>query len=332
MASCSRRAVALVNDNAEPLLFLMGPTGVGKSALAMALAARLPVEIVSVDSAQVYCGFDIGTAKPNPAARRRVPHHLLDICAPSAAYSAAQFRLDAQSAIAAIHARGRTPLMVGGTGLYFRAFERGLADLPAADPQVRASLQAELVNSGAHAMHAKLAVIDPRAAARIHPNDPQRLVRALEVHAMTGICQSDLWERQPCAPHVGQIVKLVIAPTDRAWLHQHLALRFNLMLERGLINEVRALRDVGGLDANTPAMRTVGYREVWRYLVGDSSRSHMVETGIAATRQLAKRQLTWLRRESDCTWLDCTGPALFDRAMRTIRERVIFKRDGSDLE
>ena len=321
-----------MNDSAEPLLFLMGPTGVGKSALAMALAERLPVEIVSVDSAQVYCGFDIGTAKPNPAARRRVPHHLLDICAPSAAYSAAQFRVDAQKAIAVIRARGRTPLMVGGTGLYFRALELGLADLPAADPQVRASLQAELAHSGARAMHAQLAVIDPRAAARIHPNDPQRLVRALEVHAVTGICQSDLWERQPCTPHVGQIVKLVIAPTDRAWLHQQLALRFDLMLERGLINEVRALCDVEGLNANTPAMRTVGYREVWRYLFADYSRSHMAERGVAATRQLAKRQLTWLRRESGCTWLDCTDPALFDRVFRTIRERVIFKRCSSDLE
>lgn len=332
MASYSHAAVLVVNNTGPSLLFVMGPTGVGKSALAMALAARLPVEIVSVDSAQVYRGFDIGTAKPNPAARRRVAHHLLDICAPTAAYSAAQFRLDAQCAIAAIRARGHMPLLVGGTGLYFRALEQGLADLPAADPQVRAALQDELVSGGAQALHARLAVIDPRAAARIHPHDPQRLIRALEVHAITGVCQSALWERRQLAPHVGQVVKFVIAPADRAWLHRRLALRFDLMLERGLINEVRALCDVGGLDAAVPAMRTVGYREVWRYLVGDYSRSHMVERGIVATRQLAKRQLTWLRRESHCAWLDCTDSALFDRVMHTIREQVIFKRDGSDLE
>ena len=332
MVNCSRAAASLVNEAGLPLLFLMGPTGVGKSALAMALAARLPLEIVSVDSAQVYRGFDIGTAKPNPAARRRVAHHLLDICAPTSAYSAAQFRLDAQCAIAAIRGRGRVPLLVGGTGLYFRALELGLADLPAADPQVRANLQTELASLGAQALHARLAVIDPRAAARIHPHDPQRLLRALEVHTVTGICQSELWERAQLAPHVGQIVKLVIAPADRAWLHRQLALRFDRMLDRGLLNEVRALREVGGVDATAPAMRTVGYREVWHYLAGNYSRSHMVERGVIATRQLAKRQLTWLRRESDCAWLDCTDPTLFDRVIRTICEQVIFKRNDSDLE
>jgi tRNA dimethylallyltransferase len=332
MADRSRALQRVVNETGLPLLFLMGPTGVGKSALAMALAARLPLEIISVDSAQVYRGFDIGTAKPNPAARRRVVHHLLDVCAPTCAYSAAQFRLDAQRAIAAIRERGRVPLLVGGTGLYFRALEQGLADMPAADPQVRASLQAELARIGAPALHARLAVLDPRAALRIHPHDPQRLLRALEVHAVTGVCQSELWERAQLAPHVGQIVKLVIAPADRTWLHRQLALRFDLMLERGLINEVRALRDGEGLDATAPAMRTVGYREVLRYLAGDYSRSHMTERGIIASRQLAKRQLTWLRREANCAWLDCTDSALLDRAMRTIREQVVFKRDGSDLE
>ncbi len=332
MVSCSRAVVSSVDEAGSALLFLMGPTGVGKSALAMALAARLPVEIVSVDSAQVYRGFDIGTAKPNPAARRRVTHHLVDICAPTSAYSAAQFRLDAHRAIAAIRGRGRLPLLVGGTGLYFRALELGLADLPAADAQVRASLQVELASVGAPALHKRLAEIDPRAAARIHPHDPQRLVRALEVHVVTGICQSDLWERAQLTPHVGQIVKLVIAPKDRTWLHRRLALRFDLMLERGLINEVRALRDIEGLTATAPAMRTVGYREVCGYLAGDYSRVHMAERGVIATRQLAKRQLTWLRRESDCAWLDCADPTLFDRVVRTIREQVIFKHDDSDLE
>ncbi len=315
-----------------PLLFLMGPTGAGKGALALALAARLPVEIVSVDSAQIYRGFDIGTAKPNPAIRRRVLHHLLDICAPSEAYSAAQFRLDAQAAISAIRARGRVPLLVGGTGLYFRALEQGLSDLPAADLQLRADLQQELAELGAQALHARLAAVDPRAAARIHPNDPQRLLRALEVHAVSGISQSELWERRRLAPHAGQIVKLVIAPTERALLHRRLALRFELMLERGFVNEVRALREHGGLGADAPAMRTVGYREVGCYLSGEYSRSHMIERGIIATRQLAKRQLTWLRREADCTWIDCADSTLMDRALCILSERNVFKRDVYDLE
>ena len=332
MARCSRAGVSCVNEAEPPLLFVMGPTGAGKSALALALAARVPIEIVSVDSAQIYRGFDIGTAKPNPAVRRRVAHHLVDICAPTAAYSAAQFRLDAQGVITAIRARGRVPLLVGGTGLYFRALEYGLGDLPAADPQLRAALQAELASAGAQALHARLATVDPCAAARIHPHDPQRLVRALEVHVATGVSQSELWQRARLTPHVGQVVKLVIAPADRASLHRRLALRFDRMLERGLINEVRALRDSGGLDAQAPAIRTVGYRDVWGYLAGDYSRSHMVERAIVATRQLAKRQLTWLRRESGCSWLDCTDPTLFDQVMRTIREQIIFKRDGSDLE
>lgn len=321
-----------MTEHQAPLLFVMGPTGAGKSALALALAERLPLEIVSVDSAQVYRGFDIGTAKPNPANCRRVPHHLLDICAPSETYSAARFRSDAQTVIADIRARGRVPLLVGGTGLYFRAFEQGLAVLPAAHPQVRAELQQDLASLGAHALHRRLATIDPRAAARIHPHDPQRLVRALEVHAVSGVSQSELWERAGLAPHAGQIVKLVIAPADRALLQRRLALRFELMIERGFINEVRALRDKLGLDADAPAMRTVGYREVWRYLAGEYVRSHMIERGIIASRQLAKRQLTWLRREATTTWLDCADPALMDRALGIIRRQIVFKRGDSDLE
>ena len=321
-----------VTERDAPLLFVMGPTGAGKSALALALAERLPLEIVSVDSAQVYRGFDIGTAKPNPAIRRRVAHHLLDICAPTEAYSAARFRSDAQTAIASIRARGRVPMLVGGTGLYFRALEQGLSQLPSADPRVRAQLQQALETQGARAMHERLAAIDPRAAARIHPNDPQRLLRALEVHMLSGVSQSQMWERVGLAPHAGQIVKLVIAPTERALLHRRLALRFDLMLERGFINEVRALRDEVGLDADVPAMRTVGYREVWRYLAGDYVRSHMIERGIIATRQLAKRQLTWLRREAASTWLDCADPALTDRALCIIQRQIVFKRGDSDLE
>ncbi len=321
-----------MTERDAPLLFVMGPTGAGKSALALALAERLPLEIVSVDSAQVYRGFDIGTAKPNPAIRRRVAHHLLDICAPTEAYSAARFRSDAQTAIASIRARGRVPMLVGGTGLYFRALEQGLSQLPSADPRVRAQLQQALETQGAQAMHERLAAIDPRAAARIHPNDPQRLLRALEVHMLSGVSQSQMWERVGLAPHAGQIVKLVIAPTERALLHRRLALRFDLMLERGFINEVRALRDKARIGADAPAMRTVGYREVWRYLAGEYVRSHMIERGIIATRQLAKRQLTWLRREATTTWLDCADPALMDRALCIIQRQIVFKRSDSDLE
>ena len=332
MGVYSRRAAADMSDVQTPIVYLMGPTGAGKSALALALAARLPVEIVSVDSAQVYRGLDIGTAKPNPAVRRRVPHHLLDIRAPHEVYSAARFRLDAQAAIEVIRARARVPLLVGGTGLYFRALELGLAELPAADAGIRAVLHEELASLGSAALHARLLSIDPRAAARIHPHDPQRLVRALEVHAVSGVPQSELWERARLAPHAGQIAKLVVAPVDRAELHRRLATRFHLMLERGFVNEVRGLRDAGGLSAAAPAMRTVGYREVWSYLQGDISREHMIERGIAATRQLAKRQLTWLRRESDCQWMECGNKALIDQAIAAIRAQVVFKRDGSDLE
>lgn len=321
-----------MTEQAPPLLFVMGPTGAGKSALALALAERLPVELVSVDSAQVYRGFDIGTAKPNPAIRRRLAHHLIDICAPTASYSAAQFRADAHAVIADIRARGRVPMLVGGTGLYFRALEQGLSDLPAADPALRAHLQDELSRFGGAALHARLAEVDPRAAARIHPNDPQRLLRALEVHAVSGMSQSEMWERARLAPHAGHIIKLVIAPADRALLHERLALRFNLMLERGLVNEVRALRDGAALDANAPAMRTVGYREVWRYLVGEYARADMIERGVIATRQLAKRQLTWLRSERDCTWMDSSDSRLLERALRVLRNQNVFKRVVSDLE
>lgn len=302
----------------------MGPTGAGKTALALAIAARLPAEIVSVDSAQVYRGLDLGTAKPSPAVRARVPHHLVDICVPEEAYSAARFREDAQRAIAAVRARGRLPLLVGGTGLYFRALEQGLSVLPPADPAVRARLAAELARDGAAALHARLATLDAEAAARIHPNDPQRLLRALEVHAVSGATLSSLWAAAQLAPHAGEVVKLVVAPTDRALLHRDLAARFHGMLERGLVNEVRALRANPRLSAEAPAMRCVGYREVWRYLAGACSRAEMIEKGIVATRQLAKRQLTWFRRETGALWLDGRDPARLDRALVRIAQAGRF--------
>ena len=258
-----------------PLVFIMGPTAAGKSRLALLLATRLDCEIVSVDSALVYRGLDIGTAKPNPAERARVPHHLMDICDPAERYSAARFRRDAQQAVAGIRARGRLPLLVGGTGLYFRALEYGLADLPDADPAVRAALEASLTAHGAAALHRRLELVDPQAAARIHPNDPQRLVRALEVQQLTGQPMSSLWQRTGLEPARGPIVKVALEPGPRGMLHAHIAQRFDSMLERGLINEVRALRARGDLSPAYPALRTVGYREVWRYLAAGSCGSAM---------------------------------------------------------
>ena len=313
-------------------MFIMGPTGTGKTRLALALGSMLDIEIVSVDSALVYRGLDIGTAKPNPELRRRVPHHLIDICAASAPYSAAQFRGDALAAIAGIRARGRLPVLVGGTGLYFRALEQGLSVLPPANPALRAELQAELERSGAQALHQRLHAVDPRAAARIHPHDPQRLLRALEVHSLSGTPMSALWELAQQSPLNAPVLKLVLAPPERTLLHRRLAARFHDMLERGFVNEVRALRAGGTVTRAAPSMRTVGYREVWRYLDGELTRGAMIERGIVATRQLAKRQLTWLRRESGCLWLDSERPDIVAVAAALIRKQVIFKDHGSDLE
>lgn len=317
---------------AAPLVFIMGPTGAGKTRLALSLAERMPCEIVSVDSALVYRGLDIGTAKPNPAERARATHHLIDICDPAERYSAARFRRDARAAVEAISARGRLALLVGGTGLYFRALQYGLAELPDADPEVRAALRSTLHEEGAAALHRRLAEIDPEAAARIHPNDPQRLVRALEVHQLTGSPLSSLWRGAHLEPLARPVVKLVLAPARRNVLHAGIARRFDAMLERGFVNEVRALRARRDLSLELPALRTVGYREVWRFLDGDSDYDAMRERGIIATRQLAKRQLTWLRREADCEWLDSTDPA---GATRRAAERVqgmISKACRTDLE
>ncbi len=299
-------------------MFLMGPTGAGKTRVALALAARLPVEIVSVDATLVYRGLDIGSAKPNPSLRRRIPHHLIDICAPTEHYSAARFRGDALAVIDAIRGRGHIPLLVGGTGLYFRALERGLSDLPGADHEVRAGLEAELAAHGNAYLHAQLAAVDPQAAERIHPNDPQRLLRALEVYRLSGVPMSQLWRSvAPAAP--GLVArKLVLAPARRADLQAGLRRRFLDMLERGFINEVQALRRRGDLAPTMPAMRAVGYRQIWRYLDGEMDYETMCERGVIASRQLAKRQLTWLRREPDCTWLDSHDARVVERALGII--------------
>ena len=315
-----------------PIVFLMGPTGAGKTRIALDLAARFPIEIVSVDSALVYRGLDIGTAKPNPDMRRRVPHHLIDICDPAERYSAGRFRVDALAAIDAIAARGRLPLLVGGTGLYFRSLEAGIADLPAADPGVRGRLHAELDAFGSAHLHERLTRVDPGAARRIHRNDPQRLVRALELHALTGQSMSELWRGRAPAPLSRPIVKIIVAPAERAVLHRRIAARFKAMLERGLVNEVRILRRRGDLSLANPALRTVGYRDVWRHLEGEVSRDVMVDRGVIATRQLAKRQLTWLRREARSTWLDSEDIEVGERIADLLRKQAIFKPCGYDLE
>jgi tRNA dimethylallyltransferase len=273
---------------------LLGPTASGKSRLAMRLAATHPIDIVSVDSAQVYRGMDVGTAKPSAEERRAVPHHLVDIVEPTDAYSAGRFREDAIRAVADIHARGRIPLLVGGTMLYYRALSEGLDDLPPADPVLRRQIDAEAAIKGWPALHAELASVDPKTAARLAPGDAQRIQRALEVHRMTGKPISD-FQNQPKAGLPFELRGFSLVPEDRAWLHQRIAERFDAMLKAGLVEELAALRKRLPLHAALPSMRCVGYRQAWDYLDGRANASQFRNAGLAATRQLAKRQLTWLR-------------------------------------
>ena len=278
-----------------PTVLLLGPTAAGKSTVALALARRFGGEIVTADSAQVYRGMDIGTAKPDARTREDVPHHLLDLIEPTDAYSAARFRGDAAAAIADIRARGRIPIVAGGTMLYFKALREGLSALPAADTAIRAELDARATSVGWPAMHAELARIDPATAARLAPTDAQRIQRALEVHALTGRPLSALQGARDAADVVAPSIIVALAPIDRTRLHAAIARRFDAMLAAGLIDEVRALRDRHALHADMPSMRAVGYRQVFDYLDGRSDRAALRERAIAATRQLAKRQLTWMR-------------------------------------
>lgn len=285
-----------------PMVLLMGPTASGKTELALALAERLPLEIVSVDSALVYRGLDIGTAKPSAAERGRVPHHLIDIAEPEENYSAGRFRADALACIEAIHARGRIPLLTGGTMLYFRVLLDGIAPMPPADPGVRRELEAETEARGLAALHAELSRVDAAAAARIHAHDPQRIQRALEVWRLTGRPISE-WQadRQPLA---APTLQLCVAPGDRQRLHDRIERRFHTMLAAGLVDEVERLRARPGMHADLPSMRAVGYRQVWQYLAGDIDNGSMIERAVVATRQLAKRQFTWLRRFEAAHWFD----------------------------
>jgi tRNA dimethylallyltransferase len=283
-------------------ILLLGPTACGKSACATRLASERRIEIVSVDSAQVYRGMDIGTAKPSAAERAAVPHHLIDIRDPSEPYSAADFVADAPGVIAAIRARGALPLLVGGTMLYAKALREGLSDLPAADAAVRARLEAEAAAAGWPALHARLATVDPVTAARLKPADSQRIQRALEVFEVCGVPMAQLHTVQQRPPL--QLATIALLPADRAELHRRIEQRFDAMLAQGFLDEARALHARGDLDPELPSMRSVGYRQAWSHLEGRTDFAAFRAAGIAATRQLAKRQITWLRSMRDATLID----------------------------
>ncbi len=291
-----------------PAILLMGPTGSGKTDLAASLVARLPLEIVSVDAATVYRGMDIGTAKPSRELLARAPHHLIDLIDPAESYSAARFLADAHAVMATISARGRVPFLVGGTMLYFRALQAGLAKLPPADPGVRRRLEERAAVEGWPALHAELARVDSSAAARIRPRDRQRIQRALEVIERSGRpLSSQLGEDLRGARHGGDL-RLILAPADRCEHWRRLALRFDDMMRRGLLAEVRGLHARADLHAALPAMRLIGYRQLWAHLDGASTLDAAITAAISATRQLARRQLTWLRAEPDAEWLDPLDP------------------------
>lgn len=298
-----------VSKNLPQAIFLMGPTASGKTALAINLRKSLPVELISVDSALIYQGMDIGTAKPTAEEQALAPHRLLDILDPAQAYSAADFRRDALAQMAEITASGRIPLLVGGTMLYFKALLEGLSPLPAANPDVRARIEQQAAEQGWDALHRQLVDIDPVAGARIHPNDPQRLSRALEVFFISGKTLTELTQTSGEAlPY--QVHQFAIAPASRELLHQRIEQRFHQMLASGFEAEVRALFTRGDLHTEMPSIRCVGYRQMWSYLAGEVSHEEMVYRGICATRQLAKRQMTWLRGWEDICWLNSENPEL----------------------
>jgi tRNA dimethylallyltransferase len=306
-------------DAKPPAVLLLGPTASGKTPLALALARVLPVEIVSVDSAQVYRGMDVGTAKPSPEERGAAPHHLIDIIDPTEAYSAAHFRADALRLMDEIAARGRIPLLAGGTMLYFKALREGLSELPESDAGVRAQLDAEAAARGWPALHAELARVDPQTAARVKPNDAQRIQRALEVFRVSGEPMSQLLGRRKRAALPFRLIELALVPSDRGALHLRIQERFDAMLERGLVEELRALRERYALRPGLPSMRCVGYRQAWQFLEGEIDRGELRDRGIFATRQLAKRQLTWLRATRELEIFDCLDRAIVEKSAEFVR-------------
>ncbi|WP_150909901.1 tRNA (adenosine(37)-N6)-dimethylallyltransferase MiaA [Marinobacter halotolerans] len=333
-----------------PAIFLMGPTASGKTDLAIELCRRLPCDIISVDSAMIYRGMDIGTAKPSPEELAEAPHRLIDICDPAETYSVADFRRDALAAMADISARGRIPLLVGGTMMYFKALLQGMSSLPSADPVLRRQLEAQAQQQGWESLYRELEEKDPMAAGLIHPNNRQRLLRAIEVIRLTGQPISWLWaqgdedgggertaasvedytyftrwqaDESSSLPYT--VVQLAIAPSDRKILHERIARRFRSMLDGGFLEEVRALMARGDLHSELPSMRCVGYRQAWSYLAGEDDHQEMVGKGVAATRQLAKRQLTWLRKWSGLDWLESDDPETVDLALKIIGSRTTLK-------
>lgn len=315
----------MTQSTVTPIACLLGPTASGKTAAALALAARRPIEIISVDSALVYRQMDIGTAKPSAEERAQAPHHLIDIVDPADAYSAAEFRTDTLRLAAEISARGRVPLLVGGTMLYYKALTQGLNDLPSADPEVRATLDADAARDGWPALHARLALVDPPTAARLAPNDSQRIQRALEVFMLTGQPMSSLLAapaRTDEAAAAWRFVPVALEPSDRSVLHARIAMRFDAMLASGLIEEVERLRARGDLHPGLASMRCVGYRQVWEYLDGAVDFATMRDKGVFATRQLCKRQLTWLRSMPERVVVDCCGGDAVGRAVRAVEDVI----------
>lgn len=306
-----------------PVIFLMGPTASGKTQLAMELHDHLGAEIVSVDSAMIYRDMNIGTAKPDAEELSRYPHRLIDLRDPAEAYSAAEFREDALAEIADIHSQGKIPLLTGGTMLYFHALKNGLAKLPEADAEVRARILAEAEESGWPAIHARLAEVDPASAERLNPNDSQRLQRALEVYEVSGRTMTELWAEQEKQKLPFEVLSMAVMPQERAELHKRIAQRFEIMLQQGFVEEVEALYARGDLNIQMPSVRCVGYRQVWEYLDGNWGRETMVEKGIIATRQLAKRQVTWLRSWPELHWLDTHDRNLRDNALKLLDSVII---------
>lgn len=302
------------------VIFIMGPTASGKTDLAVQLYNKIDCEIISVDSALVYRGMDIGTAKPDKELLEKVPHRLIDICDPSESYSAASFIKHASQAIREIQDNGKTPILVGGTGLYFRALEQGLAELPEANYRIRARLEQEGETEGWTSLHKRLNEVDPEAAARINKNDPQRIQRALEVYEITGETMTKLLSEERKQKLLFPIKKIILSPEDRSVLHERIKQRFISMLSVGLIEEVEALYRRSDLSLSLPSMRMVGYRQVWRYLDGETGFEEMQEHAIIATRQLAKRQMTWCRSEIDAKWYDSEKPDILSNILQNIEK------------
>ena len=324
------RAVNSTGTTAPPILHLCGPTASGKSSLAEKLAEQFDVELISVDSALIYRGMDIGSAKPDAETLARCHYHLIDLIEPEASYSAAKFVADTNAAIAQIQSRGRMPILVGGTMLYFRALTQGLSDLPTTDPALRAELMQELETRGLSALHAELARVDPTAAARIHPNDPQRTVRALEVYRQTGVplsTQQLAWRTE--APAAENVLRFALYP-DRAWLHERIALRFQQMLDAGFLDEVRTLMARPELSVEHTSMRAVGYRQAWQHLSGEFDANELFLRGVAATRQLAKRQITWIRSDPGLVRLEGSAGQNYDSVCLKLQHQLTGKSAESN--